>query len=81
MKESGTTTLIFGQLFRVAELIMTIPHLNAGEEHIFSFINKNIIPSRSSLDINGTLSSLVTIKTHIKDLLKWEPLKKGQACS
>ena len=52
---------------------MTIPHSNAGEERIFSLINKNKTPSRSSLQIEGTLSSLITIKTHIEDPLKWEP--------
>ena len=49
---------------------MTIPHSNAGEERIFSLINKNNTPTRSSLQIDGTLSSLIIIKTHIDNPLK-----------
>lgn len=55
----------FDLLFQVAEVIMTIPHLNAGEERIVSLINKNKTSSRSSLKLDGTLSSLITVKTHI----------------
>ena len=47
---------------------MTIPHSNAGEDRIFSLINKNNTPTRSSLQIDGTLSSLIIIKTHIDNL-------------
>ena len=72
IKEPGSSQLMFGLLFRVAE-VMTIPHSNAGEERIFSFINKNKTPSRSSLQLEGTLSSLLLIKTHISDPLTWEP--------
>ena len=52
---------------------MTIPHSNAGEERIFSLINKNKTPSRSSSRLDGTLSSLITIKTHIEKPLEWKP--------
>ena len=52
---------------------MTIPHSNAGEERIFSLINKNKTPSRSSLKLDGTLSSLITVKTHIEGPLQWTP--------
>ena len=58
---------------KVAEVVMTIPHSNAGEERIFSLINKNKTPSRSSLKLNGTLSSIITLKTHIENPLQWEP--------
>ena len=74
IKEPGTNVFAFGQLFRVAEVVMNIPHSNANEERIFSLINKNKTPSRSSLQLNGTLSSLIVIKTHIIDNpLKWKP--------
>ena len=49
----------------------TIPHSNA--ERTFSLINKNKTPSRSSLHLDGTLSSLITVKTHIKKPLEWKP--------
>ena len=73
MKKPGTNDLFFGLLFKVAEVVMTIPHSNAGEERIFSLINKNKTPSRSSLQINGTLSSLIIVKTHISNPLEWTP--------
>ena len=50
-----------------------IPHSNAGEERIFSLINKNKTPSRSSLNLDGTLSSLIVVKTHIDNPLQWKP--------
>lgn len=71
--EPGTTKLRFGQLFKVAKAVLTIPHSNAGEERIFSLINKNRTPSRSSLQLEGTLSSIITVKTHITDPLEWKP--------
>ncbi|CAB4036850.1 PREDICTED: uncharacterized protein LOC107326933 [Paramuricea clavata] len=51
VKKPGTNSLEFDLLFRVAEVVMTIPHSNAGEERIFSLINKNKTPSRSSLSL------------------------------
>ena len=73
VKKPGTTEHQFDLLFRVAEVIMTIPHSNAGEERIFSLINKNKTPSRSSLGLDGTLSSLITVKTYIVKPLEWKP--------
>ena len=71
VKEPGTSQTKFELLFRVAEVVMTIPHSNAGEERIFFLINKNKTPSGSSLKIEGTLSSLILVKTHISDPLTW----------
>lgn len=65
VKVPGTNCFAFDLLFKVAEIVMTIPHSNAGEESIFSLINKNKTPNRSSLKLDGTLSSLVVIKTHM----------------
>ena len=81
-KHPGTNELMFNLLFRVAEVVLTIPHSNAGEERLFSYINKNKTSSRSSLSLEGTLSSIMTIKTHIDDPLHWKPteslLKKAK---
>ena len=71
VKKPGTNSFEFDLLFKVAEVVMTIPHSNAGEERIFSLINKNKTPSRSSLKLDGTLSSLITVKTHIENPLQW----------
>ena len=75
VKKPGTNSFEYDQLFRVAEVVMSIPHSNAGEERIFSLVSKNKTPSRSSLKSDGTLSSLITIKTHIKDPKNWQPSK------
>ena len=73
LKTPGTNACEFDLLFRVAEVIMTIPHSNAGEERIFSMIKKNKTPDRNSLRLDGTLSSLMVVKTHVEDPLKWKP--------
>jgi len=75
MKKPGKNSLEFDLLFKVVEVVMTIPHSNAGEERIFSLINKNKTPSRSFLKLDGTLSSLITVKTHIDNPLQWQPSK------
>ena len=56
MKKPGTNVLEFENLFKIANAVLTIPHSNAGEERIFSLINKNKTPSRNSLSLDGTLS-------------------------
>ncbi len=73
VKEPGSSEFAFRLLFSVAEVVLTIPHSNAGEEKIFSLISKNKTPSRSSLQLEGTLSSLIVVKTHINNPLTWEP--------
>ena len=54
----------FKLLFEVARIALTIPHSNAGIEHLFSLINKKKKESsdRNRLDIEGSLSSLLTAK-------------------
>lgn len=73
VKAAGSNELMLNLLFQVAEVVLTIPHSNAGEERIFSYISKNKIPSRSSLSLIGTLSSIITVKTHIENPLQWNP--------
>lgn len=73
LKIPGTNEREFDLLVKVAQCVMTIPHSNASEERIFSLINKNKTPSRSSLQADNTLSSLIIVKTHIEDPLKWNP--------
>lgn len=73
VKAAGSNEMMLDLLFKVAEVVLTIPHSNAGEERIFSYINKNKTPSRSSLSLLGTLSSIITVRTHIEHPLKWNP--------
>ena len=76
VKQAGNNLLEYDLLFKVAEVVLTIPHSNASEEQIVSYINKKKTPSRSSLQSNGTLSSILVIKTHISNPLEWQPCKK-----
>ena len=73
------STLRFKLLSQVARLVLVIPHSNAGEERVFSLIRQNKTPGRSSLDANGTLSSMIQIKlANYCPCTKWEPPKDLQ---
>ena len=50
------------KLFQVTKLILVLPHSNAGEERVFSMVRKNKTTFRSSLSMEGTLSSILTVK-------------------
>jgi len=52
----------FPRLSKIAMLVLTIPHSNAGEERVFSMIKKNLTSLRSCLDQEETLGSIMTIK-------------------
>lgn len=49
-------------LQKVAELVIVLPHSNAGEERLFSMVHKNKTDSRASLKLEGTLSNLLAMK-------------------
>ena len=67
----------FRYLSKVAKLILIIPHSNAGEERVFNLIKQNKTPTRSSLCVNGTLSSIIQVKLANKDsCVVWEPPKE-----
>lgn len=67
----------FEKLFKVASIILTIPHCNAGEERVFNLVKLNKTPTRSCLDPNGTLSSIVKVKlANSEDCHSWEPSKE-----
>ena len=51
----------FRYLQKVAELVLIL-HSNAGEERLFSMVRKNKTDSRSSLNLHGTLSDLLSMK-------------------
>ena len=76
VNKPGTKVPQFDLLFRVAKTILTIPHSNASEERIFSYISKCKTPSRSPLHLDGSLSSIMVLKTHISDPLEWKPTKE-----
>ena len=77
MKTSNGCSLRFPNLSRVARLIWVLPHSNAGEERVFSIICFNKTPYHSSLGLDGTLSSILTIKLHNPELCyAFEPSNK-----
>ena len=55
-------SLRFKKIATVAILVLTLPHSKAAEERVFSLINKNKTKLRPSLQLEGTLSSIITIK-------------------
>ena len=60
--KSGDGRKKFSRLSKIAKLILVIPHSNAEEERVFSMVRKNKTPFRPNLDIERTLSSLLTVK-------------------
>jgi len=67
--------LRFPRLAKVAQLVLVIPHSNAQEERVFSMVTKNKTIFRPNLKLDGTLSSILTVKlANIELCLKYEPL-------
>ena len=64
VRKPGSISFEYDLLFKVAEVVLTIPHSNAVEERMFSLINKNKTPSRSSLNLQGTLLTNSHKNTH-----------------
>lgn len=59
---------------KIAKLVLTLPHSNADEERVFSFVKHNKTPYRDALNINSTLSSILTVKMASKEpCFKFEP--------
>ena len=75
----------FKKLFKVAKLILVLPHSNAGEERVFSMVRKDKTPFRSSLSMEGTLSSILTVKLADVNAVKFKPpselLKKAKGAT
>ena len=57
----------FPNLSRVAQLVLTLPHSNADEECVFSLIKKNKTEFHASMDLNMTLSSIISLKMNLDD--------------
>ena len=73
----GTNKKDFCHLLKVAELVLILPHSNAGEERLFSMVRKNKTDSRSSMKLDGTLSNLLSMKLQYPETTipchKWSP--------
>ena len=57
--ESGTSH--FKELFKLVEIMLVIPHSNVALERLFSIVRKNKTDSRSRLQLNVTLSSILAL--------------------
>ena len=55
-------SLVFKKLADVDLLVLTLPHSNAEEERVFSLVTKNKTKFRPNLSLDGTLSSIITVK-------------------
>ena len=62
MNIPGTTRSKFRNLFELAKVVLCIIHSNAEEESVFSRFRKNLTPQRASLEIEGTLSSIISFQ-------------------
>ena len=65
--KSSSEILKFPHLSQVAKLVLTLPHSNADEERVFSPVRKNKTDFRASLDLNRTLSSVITMKMNLDE--------------
>ena len=64
----------FQRLAAVAKLVLVLPHSNADAEWVFSVVGLNKTKTRNSLALDGTLSSIMTIKmADLEPCFKWEP--------
>ena len=70
-------SLRFKRLCKIAKLVLLIPQSNAEEERVFSMVRKNKISFRPSLDPEGTLSSILTVKlANPEPAHKFQPTKE-----
>ena len=67
----------FKELFKLAEIVLVLPHINADLERLFSIVRKNKSDSRSRLKLDGTLSSILALKSRYLEsntpYFKWKP--------
>ena len=77
MQKVDSVEPMFCRLIQVAKVVLIVPHSNAAEKRVFSMVRKNKTPFRSSLSLDGTLSSIITVKLGVDDPCeKFEPSKQ-----
>ena len=62
MNIPGTTRSKFRNLFELAKVVLCIIHSNAEEGSDLLRVCKNLTPQRASLEIEGTLSSIISFQ-------------------
>ena len=74
VKDIVTGQLRFSRLAKIAKLVLTIPHSNVDEERVFSLVRQNKTDFRSSLSLDGTLASILTVNMSSEEpCYKFEP--------
>ena len=77
MKSADGCRPRYPNLAKVAKLVLVLPHSNAGEERLFSLVRLNKTSYRSAVSLDGTLPSIMTVKTHLSDSsTKFDPPKE-----
>ncbi|XP_034092754.1 uncharacterized protein LOC117560097 [Gymnodraco acuticeps] len=68
----------FGRLTKIAQLVLVLPHSNADAERVFSMVGLNKTKTMNSLALDGTLSSIMTVKMAglEPNCFRWEPPDK-----
>ena len=83
---AGASLSHFKLLRRIASIVLVIPRSNADQESLVSIVHKNK-NSRSSLKLDRTLSSILSMKTHYPEATipccRWKPalLEKSQSAA
>ena len=74
MTDQVTGQHSFSLLTNIAKLVLTLPHSNADEEHVFSLIRQNKTDFRSFLSLDGIPASMLTVKmANEEPCYKFEP--------
>ncbi|KAL2091672.1 hypothetical protein ACEWY4_013935 [Coilia grayii] len=74
VKNRISGTLQFPRLVKIAQLVLSLPHSNADAEQTFSVVGLNKTDTRNRLSLDGTLSSIMTIKMNdTEPCYKYEP--------
>ena len=73
----GCSVKRFKYSIKLAELVLVMPHSNAELKRLFNIVRKNKTLERSSLKLDGTLSSIFAVKTVYPKIecpcFQWEP--------
>ena len=74
LKNRASSTFIFPKLFKSAQIVLSMPHSNANAERTFSLIGLNKTDTRNRLSLEGTLSSIMTMKmSSLEPCFRYEP--------
>ncbi|XP_051987012.1 uncharacterized protein LOC127647011 [Xyrauchen texanus] len=74
LKHKVTGVGLFPRLATIAKIVLVLPYSNADAERVFSVVGLNKKKTRNSLALDGTLSSIMTIKmAGLEPCFKWKP--------